>query len=37
MMYNTQRLDQYTYNEGFIVSESKIMNTHIDKRQANWM
>ena len=35
-MYNTQRLDTFKYDSDFIVSESKIYNTHIDKTQPRW-
>ena len=36
IMYNSQRLDTFKYDSDFIVSESKIWNTHIDKTRPNW-
>ena len=37
LYYNTQRFDNSKFSSDSIVSESRIWNQHIDKRQANWM
>jgi hypothetical protein len=36
VMYNTQRLETYKFDKDFIVSESKIHNTHVDATRPQW-
>lgn len=38
LLYNYQRFEVGSFNKkDYIKNEAKILNMHVDKRQANWM